>query len=544
MNRFLWVITFVGLGLVLIAFGLTTPAHLRALDARVVLREQPGNPSVVSEALSVLSRGKIGPATLLYDAARNENISGADQLSDEIKRFSRSHPNDLLLGGADPVLGSILQARSGKTGRQPIVDLLISRESREAVLRLLSNSQNPTMAKLLAIRNMTNTTHFPPVNSAAGQPLEAAILLTGLLMQENQLSTPLRDRIEYLAVRSRWDNNLELMELIFLDMISVGRHLSWTEMADFLSKIQDPLTFQRLASRVALGTDKDVTALFAVVHMAPVEAPVATYLNLHEQTGLTDLSYSLRAGRGGLRLVLDRQQRLYRPSPSVTMFGSLNPLSNNLAEMVAQSEITGIAIKLGSVAVGAFLIALAMARSIPGSSGQLFFVPEIFFSLVFLATTVFLTEPYLTHQSQAGAFPLQWRFPMASGAVRAAIEKKVNPMVDTLSIISLLVFMIIQITIYIFCRRKLGEIRRQALPSRLKLRLLENEEHLFDAGLYVGFVGTVLSLVCVSIGIIKPSLMAAYSSTSFGIIFVTVLKIFHLRPYRKQLIMDTEATAQ
>jgi hypothetical protein len=115
-------------------------------------------------------------------------------------------------------------------------------------------------------------------------------------------------------------------------------------------------------------------------------------------------------------------------------------------------------------------------------------------------------------------------------------------MIDTLSITSLLLFLLIQITIYIFCRRKLGEIRREALPSKLKLRLLENEEHLFDAGLYVGFVGTVLSLVCVSIGIIKPSLMAAYSSTSFGIIFVTILKIFHLRPYRKHLILESEAT--
>src|SRR5258707_395022 len=116
MNRFLWLITFVGLGLVLIAFGLTTPAHLRALDARVVLRDQPGNPSVVSESFSLLSRGKIGPATLLYDAARSENISGADPLADEIKRFNRSHPNDLLLGSADPHLGPIILARSGKTG--------------------------------------------------------------------------------------------------------------------------------------------------------------------------------------------------------------------------------------------------------------------------------------------------------------------------------------------------------------------------------------------------------------------------------------------
>jgi hypothetical protein len=33
-------------------------------------------------------------------------------------------------------------------------------------------------------------------------------------------------------------------------------------------------------------------------------------------------------------------------------------------------------------------------------------------------------------------------------------------------------------------------------------------------------------------------LMAAYSSTLFGIIFVAILKIFHVRPYRKNLILN------
>ena len=36
--------------------------------------------------------------------------------------------------------------------------------------------------------------------------------------------------------------------------------------------------------------------------------------------------------------------------------------------------------------------------------------------------------------------------------------------------------------------------------------------------------------------------MAAYSSTSFGIIFVSVFKIFHLRPYRRQLLLEAETT--
>ena len=64
----------------------------------------------------------------------------------------------------------------------------------------------------------------------------------------------------------------------------------------------------------------------------------------------------------------------------------------------------------------------------------------------------------------------------------------------------------------------------------MKLRLLENEDHLFDAGLYLGFVGTIVSLILASLGMINFSLMAAYSSTSFGIIFVSHLQNFPPAP--------------
>jgi hypothetical protein len=118
-------------------------------------------------------------------------------------------------------------------------------------------------------------------------------------------------------------------------------------------------------------------------------------------------------------------------------------------------------------------------------------------------------------------------------------------MIDKYSAMALLVFFVIQAMIYVFCRMKLAEIRRETLPSKLKLRLLENEEHLFDAGLYFGFVGTVASLILISMGFMKGvGVMSAYSSTSFGIIFVSIVKIFHLRPYRRRLIMDAEMAEQ
>src|ERR1035438_1638178 len=114
---------------------------------------------------------------------------------------------------------------------------------------------------------------------------------------------------------------------------------------------------------------------------------------------------------------------------------------------------------------------------------------------------------------------------------------------NQLSLLTLLLFFVLQALLYTACLVKLAEIRRQKLPSRLKLKLLENEDHLFDAGLYLGFAGTIVSLILVSLGVIQPSLMAAYSSTSFGIIFVSVFKIFHLRPERRKLLLESEAAS-
>ena len=55
----------------------------------------------------------------------------------------------------------------------------------------------------------------------------------------------------------------------------------------------------------------------------------------------------------------------------------------------------------------------------------------------------------------------------------------------------------------------------------MKLRLLENEDHLFDAGLYLGFLGTIIAFILSSVSAKHGfDLMVAYSSTSFGILFV------------------------
>jgi hypothetical protein len=165
---------------------------------------------------------------------------------------------------------------------------------------------------------------------------------------------------------------------------------------------------------------------------------------------------------------------------------------------------------------------------------------EMLFALGFLLVVLLLSEPFLAQESQRVEFPFRLRLPMV-GSVVPAGTRGVNHAIMNLSLLTLMLFFVLQALLYMASLVKLAEIRRQNLPSRIKLRLLENEDHLFDAGLYLGFAGTIISLILVSLGVIQPSLMAAYSSTSFGIIFVSVFKIFHLRAVRRKLLLEAEA---
>ena len=155
---------------------------------------------------------------------------------------------------------------------------------------------------------------------------------------------------------------------------------------------------------------------------------------------------------------------------------------------------------------------------------------EILFALGFLLVVLLLSEPFLAQESQRVAFPFRLRLPTVGSVVPAGTPGVARSIMNQLSLLTLLLFFVLQGLLYTACLVKLAEIRRQNVPARIKLKLLENEDHLFDAGLYLGFAGTIISLILVSLGVIQPSLMAAYSSTSFGIIFVSVFKIFNLRP--------------
>jgi len=161
-------------------------------------------------------------------------------------------------------------------------------------------------------------------------------------------------------------------------------------------------------------------------------------------------------------------------------------------------------------------------------------------SLVLSGVLFILSEPFLLRGNPPPDFAVQVSIPAINviGQLKAAPSSAAN--VDLSTIVTILFFAALQVMVYWICLLKMREIERQAVPSLLKLRLMENEENLFDTGLYVGIAGTATALVLQVLGIIAPNLLAAYSSNLFGITCVAMVKIRHVRPYKKKLILESQ----
>jgi hypothetical protein len=330
--------------------------------------------------------------------------------------------------------------------------------------------------------------------------------------------------------------------------MSLGQRFTFNQLAVLVRNIDDPTTLRQLAN-VIRNFDGREAEVFSAVELSANPGPVAAYLTDFSKSGMQDLSTSLRYGAGGLNELLWRHERLY-DSPSRTRFAHtpLGWVVDLSVDSCWRSPQTAIIIKWLLFLAGGFLLAAAMHFGRPAPSllerplqvRGFHLARELLFALGFLLVVLLLSEPFLSQDSQRMEMPFRLRLPGVGASVAAGNTSAHGSIMNEKSLLTLFLFFVLQGLLYIACLVKLAEIRRQQVGARVKLKLLENEDHLFDAGLYLGLVGTISSLILVSLGVVQFSLMAAYSSTSFGIIFVSIFKIFHLRPTRRTLLISAE----
>jgi hypothetical protein len=450
------------------------------------------------------------------------------------------HPDAVVWGGADAGLARLFRADPSlpRTQSEPFTEFLVRRQNREIVLGLLLESRNSVVQELMDIRKLTNTSVFTPSISASGQALDTALSTCGLLIEGNCLTTNLAQVVGSLASAANRGKNSQPIEQVLLDFMSLGQRFTWGQLVAFVDQVEDAETL-RLLTGLIRNQKQRIPLIFAAVQLSGNPAGVARFLVDYGKTGPKDLAASIHFGAGGVTELVKRNQRLYT--------SRLHP---HIAVVYCwRTPRLALGLKWILYLAGGYLIGVALHFARPKVSELerplqvrgFHIAREILFGMGFLVAVLLLSEPFLAQDYQKVDFPLKLRLPTAGSAALAVRSGPVaSPVMNEVIILTLLLFFVLQGLLYTASLLKLAEIKRQPVSARVKLKLLENEDHLFDAGLYLGFAGTIISLILVSMGVIRPSLMAAYSSTSFGIVFVSVFKICHLRPQRRRLLLEAE----
>jgi hypothetical protein len=253
---------------------------------------------------------------------------------------------------------------------------------------------------------------------------------------------------------------------------------------------------------------------------------------------MEDLRTALAFGQGAVQQLLLRRVPVNRTGNAGVSAG---------AELALLHPQLLLALKYLGYFLGVFLLLRGLDRWLvaPGGFGGL---PAVVghmkagvLALVFGVLLVVVSEPFLLKAAPPSEY--RFRLPVLVSVVDSPVSSPSQPIksMDSSTLLSIGFFAALQIAMYFACLLKIRDVARQSVPASIKLRLMDNEENLFDGGLYVGIGGTATALVLQVLGIIEPNLLAAYSSNLFGIVCVAMVKIRHVRPYKRQLILEGQA---
>ncbi|MBS0663587.1 MAG: hypothetical protein JSR48_10010 [Verrucomicrobia bacterium] len=529
----------VAVGFLLALAAWSLPVNLKSISPALLREAGLGTPSVAQFGLQLVESEKIGPAALALEAAKAVQDPGVPALAKGLDALSSHAPEMVAWGGWDPFLDPLFNLREnrGRPASTPVLTFFITENARQTLRSYLSQSRSLGVQSLLRLRELSNTGRFVPAHEPGGQPLEAVILLTALLYQGEHLAPPLQRDLRGLAETALAQKELGELEPCFIDLLSLGKRLDWAQLGELLRRTESPKTVGEFAHLARVAPDQLPLIYTAALYAGSADR-VASYLITYGKNGLADLRLALAHGQGAVNQLL-----LWQVPVNHGAGASLGAA----AALVLLHPRVMIILKYLGYLLGAFLIFRGLDRWIvpPGATATLG-VPRMKSGvLALLLATVFVivSEPFLLRAAPLSEYRFRLVLPalVATSQPPAPTPSTTTPTMDASTLISIGVFAALQVAMYFTCLLKIREVARSDLAPLVKLRLMENEENLFDGGLYVGIAGTASALVLQVLGVIEPNLLAAYSSNLFGITCVAFVKIRHVRPYKRLLILEGQA---
>ncbi|HAV63959.1 MAG TPA: hypothetical protein DCY13_16530, partial [Verrucomicrobiales bacterium] len=366
--RFVKVILyFLGAGLLLFAAWLM-PAYLRAVDAEVVKLQGRDSATLVDRGLSMLELEQYGPAVMISATSTKLGVPRADSLSERLKQYAAAHPGPAGRGGTDPFIEQILvrEARLDLAHATNAMLVFLSRDSRSALRAFLEESRRPGVQQILKNRALKKTVHLPPVSSASGQPLEAAILMAALLHQSDQLSAGLREEVEAAAVSANLGQDTQRIELFYLDLLSLARRLDWVQLTTLVNRHHSLAEVEQLVTLVHRAADR-LPSLYSALLFADSSRGVLEYLDRLGIASLEDLEFAMKQGSGAVESLLNRVVQVQHV-PARELLAARAPVDAifyGFLGLTARVPSAGLYFKYLFVLLGGFLLVRGVTLLLP-----------------------------------------------------------------------------------------------------------------------------------------------------------------------------------
>ena len=528
----------VALGIVLAAAAWLLPVNLKSVSPALLRAAGAGTPTLGAYGRDLVDVEKIGPAALVLAAAKATNDPRAPALASALEQFAARQPGLMAWGGWDPFLDPLfnLRADSGRRGSTPVLTFFNTEKGRGTLRTYLAKSGSEGVQSLLKLRDLTATGRFVPATRPGGQPLDALILLTGLLYQGGHLSPSLQRELRAMAETALQKKDLGEMENFFVNLLSLGKRLDWAQLGELLRRSDSTKTVGEYAHLARVAPDQ-LPLIYSAALFSDSADRVAGYLIEFGKAGLSDLTLALTAGQGAVRQLMMRQV-------------PVNRTGNTTFSAAAELALTHPQLMLGLKYLGYFLGVWLILRGLdrwlvaPGGLGgsPAGHLQAGVLAVIFAMLLVVVSEPFLLRAAPLSEFRLRLPVLVVNPEPVVSHSEPTKTM-PTSTFLTIGIFAALQIAVYLACLIKIREVSRQPVPALVKLRLMENEENLFDSGLYVGIGGTAAALVLQVLKVIEPDLLAAYSSNLFGITCVALVKIRHVRPYKRLLILEGQVGA-
>lgn len=494
-----------------------------------------GTPTVAEVGLRWLEDERPGPAAMLGQAAQALGEEKAGELRVKLEAKAEAMPEIMRWGGWDPFLEPLTRQVEGEAGSTAVLTFFVTAKARETLAGFLANSRSAGVRAVLATKEVGETGRFARVGRPGGETLEAVILMTALLMQGDHPTATWQRETRAAAERAVVAGELGELEEVYLALLSLGRRLDWVQLGALMGVTEDRVALDGFAG-LARREPEAMPEWYAAALLGESTGRVIRYLTEAGDGAKEDLRLALREGQGAVRLLLAKAQPVTRqplPAPGQwTAFALRRPQEAlGLKYLGWWAGVFGLGMGLAAVAREVGERPVRRVRTLGLSAAG---------AALAVGLLVVVTEPALLKEpSPRPNFALSFVVPVL-GTVTDPSSLQETPSsfpMDINTLISITFFAALQVGMYLICVAKIREIEARRLEPLVKLRLMENEENLFDGGLYLGIGGTAAALVLQVLGVIEPNLLAAYSSNLFGITCVALVKIRRVRPYKCALIL-------